>query len=116
MTQLHKHGYTHRLKTVTMYLPEAAIKDTLHLVRDHSATGSVLAFNYFPVSSPQVHNPNTRPARWGEPYIFGFPGEDATGYVKREGLLPASNTTGTGLWDKHGVHPDGSLFLRHRRT
>ena len=52
LQQLTNAGYSERDKTfflwegVTHYLPEAAIKDTLHFVRDHAASGSRLAFNY----------------------------------------------------------------------
>jgi methyltransferase (TIGR00027 family) len=46
LTQLTKAGYSQREKTfflwegVVFYLPEAAVKDTLHFVRDHAAPGS----------------------------------------------------------------------------
>ncbi len=113
LSELRKHGYAERLKTlfiwegVTMYLPETAIKETLHFVRDHSGTGSSIAFNYLLASSPEVNNPNTRPARWGEPFIFGFPGENAISYVKGEGLTAAVDTAQ--LWKKYGTNGASSL-------
>ena len=53
LEQLRNAGYSEQQKTfflwegVTYYLPESAVKDTLHFVRDHSAAGSRIAFDYF---------------------------------------------------------------------
>ena len=92
LTQLVKAGYSEKEKTfflwegVTEYLPESAVKETLHFVRDHAAPGSRIAFDYTLSSDPTVNNPNSRFARWGEPWLFGFPGRDAAPYVEQEGL------------------------------
>ena len=92
LTQLVKAGYSEKQKTfflwegVTEYLPESAVKETLHFVRDHAAPGSRIAFDYTLSSNPTVNNPNSRYARWGEPWLFGFPGRDAAPYVEQEGL------------------------------
>ena len=71
---------------VTPYLAEAAVKDTLHFVRDHAASGSRIAFDYAFSSDSSVNNPKTFYARWGEPWLFGFPGDDVAAYIRREGL------------------------------
>lgn len=52
LTQLGKAGYSEKQKTiflwegVTEYLPESAVKETLHFVRNHAAPGSRIAFDY----------------------------------------------------------------------
>ena len=77
---------------VTVYLPESAVKDTLHFVRDHSASGSIIAFDYLLGRNPNVNNPRSLYARWGEPWIFGFPDDGAADYVRHEGLEVVSDT------------------------
>jgi len=100
LEQLRNAGYSERQKTfflwegVTYYLPESAVKNTLHFVRDHSASGSRIAFDYFGASNPSVNNPRGLYARWGEPVVFGFPNDRARGYVQQEGLGVLSDTQG----------------------
>jgi len=100
LDQLRKAGYSEQQNTfflwegVTYYLPESAVKDTLHFVRDHSASGSRIAFDYFGASNPSVNNPRHVYARWGEPVIFGFPNDSAHEYVQQEGLGVLSDTQG----------------------
>jgi methyltransferase (TIGR00027 family) len=63
LEKLRNAGYSEQENTVflwegvTYYLPESAVKDTLHFVRDHSATGSRIVFDYFGASNPSVNNP-----------------------------------------------------------
>jgi methyltransferase (TIGR00027 family) len=98
LTQLTRSGYSERNKTfflwegVVFYLPETAVKDTLHFVRDHAARGSRLAFNYTYAHDRNVNNPDSLYARWGEPWLFGFPDDGAASYVRREGLDVLSDT------------------------
>jgi len=98
LTQLAKAGYSERQRTfflwegVVFYLPEDAVKDTLHFVRDHAARGSRLAFNYTYARDRNVNNPDSLYARWGEPWLFGFPDDGAGPYVRREGLDVLSDT------------------------
>ena len=100
LEQLRNAGYSEQQNAfflwegVTYYLPESAVKDTLHFVRDHSASGSRIAFDYFGASNPSVNNPRHVYARWGEPVIFGFPNDSAREYVKQEGLGVLSDTQG----------------------
>jgi methyltransferase (TIGR00027 family) len=92
LDQLVKSRYSKREKTfflwegVVFYLPESAVKDTLHFVRDHAAPGSRLAFNYTFSTDRNVNNPDSLYAKWGEPWLFGFPPDGAAAYVQREGL------------------------------
>ena len=98
LTQLTKSGYAEREKTfflwegVTFYLPEAAVKDTLHFVRDHAARGSRIAFNYTYATDRNVNNAESLYAKWGEPWLFGFPEDGAAPYLRREGLNVIADT------------------------
>jgi methyltransferase (TIGR00027 family) len=100
LDQLRNAGYSEQQNTfflwegVTYYLPESAVKDTLHFVRDHAASGSRIAFDYFGASNPSVNNPTHQYARWGEPLLFGFPKDRAREYVQQEGLGVLSDTHG----------------------
>lgn len=100
LDELRNAGYLERQKTfflwegVTYYLPESAVKDTLHFVRDHSAPGSRIAFDYFGASNASINNPTHQYARWGEPLLFGFPNDRAREYVQQEGLGVLSDTQG----------------------
>jgi methyltransferase (TIGR00027 family) len=98
--QLRRAGYSEQQNTfflwegVTYYLPESAVKDTLHFVRDRSASGSRIAFDYFGTSNRSLNNPRSLYARWGEPVLFGFPNDSAREYVQQEGLGVLSDTQG----------------------
>ena len=100
LDQLRNAGYSEQQNTfflwegVTYYLPESAVKDTLDFVRDHSASGSRFAFDYFGASNRSVNNPNGLYARWGEPVIFGFANDSAREYVQQDGLGVLSDTQG----------------------
>jgi methyltransferase (TIGR00027 family) len=100
LEQLRNAGYSEQQKTfflwegVSYYLPESAVKDTLHFVRDHSASGSRIAFDYTGANNPAINNPLHLYARWGEPYLFGFPNSSAREYVQQEGLGVLSDTPG----------------------
>lgn len=63
-------------------------------VRDHSASGSRLAFDYTGANNPAINNPLQLYARWGEPYLFGFPNYSAREYVQQESLGVISDTPG----------------------
>jgi len=100
LEQLRNAGYSEQQKTfflwegVSYYLPESAVKDTLHFVRDHSASGSRIAFDYTGANNPAINNPLHLYARWDEPYLFGFPNSSAREYVQQEGLGVLSDTPG----------------------
>jgi hypothetical protein len=61
-------------------------------VRDHAARGSRIAFNYTYAYDRSVNNPDSLYARWGEPWLFGFPEDGAAPYLRREGLGVRSDT------------------------
>jgi methyltransferase (TIGR00027 family) len=120
LTQLRKGGYLERLKTlfvwegVTMYIPESAVKQTLGFVRNHSAPGSTIVFNYFLSGMPSINNPNSRYARWGEPMIFAFPGKGAADFVRNQGLEVVSDLNQGEVPRKYGPQPDATASLPAR--
>lgn len=93
---------------VTRYIPESAVRNTLRFVRDHSAADSRIVFDYMRADNTSLNDPNTRPAKWGEPFIFGFPAPYATAFVEREGLVVMSDLTGADLWKRYAVRADGT--------
>jgi methyltransferase (TIGR00027 family) len=98
LDQLVKAGYSEGAPTfflwegVTYYLPEDAVKGTLHFIRAHSAPGSRVAFDYTGNKDRNINNPESRYAKWGEPWLFGFPEAGAAGYVRAEGLEVLSDS------------------------
>ncbi len=103
-------GYDPKQKTfflwegVTMYLPEAAVRDTLRWI-SQQAPGSVLVFDFASKSLidsiAAMNQPNWTPpneqaqlgsdrlrqiAKWGEPWIFGVPDERSKEFVTELGL------------------------------
>lgn len=88
LTQLRTGGYSEKESAlflwegVSMYLPEAAIRQTLQFIKRRAARGSELAFDYTTANDPLINDPASRFARWGEPWIFGFPGESAKSLLK----------------------------------
>ena len=114
LQQLQKGAYSETARTlfiwegVTRYIPESAVRSTLRFVRDHSAAGSTIVFDYMRADNTSLNDPNTRPAKWGEPFVFGFPVPSATAFVEREGLAATSDLTGSDLWKRYAVRADGS--------
>ena len=84
-----------------MYLPAAAVRQTLRFIREHSGPGTGLVFDYMPASNPRINNPNNRLARWGEPWIFGFPGDSAGSLLREAGLTMVSDDTFADLAAKY---------------
>ena len=94
-----------------MYIPESAVRDTLRFVLEHASPGSTITFNYLLSRSPEINDPNSRYARWGEPWVFGFPGESAVPYVKQLGLEVLADASVRDLVKAHAMRPDGSSSL-----
>jgi methyltransferase (TIGR00027 family) len=117
LTQLRKSGYSEKERSlyiwegVTMYLPEAAVTSTLRFIREHSAPGSRVVFDYALASDARINNPATRFAKWGEPWLFGFPGNSAVDSLRQAGLVPLTDMTMFDLAAKYAQRPDGSSTL-----
>lgn len=112
--ELRKAGYSERLPTIFLwegvvpYLPEAAVKDTLRFVRDRSAGGSILVFNYPLSRSGGVNNRQTWQAMWGEPWVFGMPGESAGPFLASEGLQVESDVSIRDLLERYTLPAQNS--------
>ncbi len=117
LTQLKTGGYSETVKTlfiwegVTMYIPETGVRATLNFVRDHSAAGSRIAFDYFLSRMSLVNNLASLNTKWGEPYIFGFPGEDAATFVRGAGLEVISDQKYYQLVKRYAMKADGTFPL-----
>ncbi len=113
LTQLTQSGYSEKEKSfflwegVTTYLPEAAVKETLRFIRNHSGAGSLLAFNYSLDRDPVLNNPRTSYAIWGEPRIFGLPEHGAAAFLGKEGLETVSDVGLKELLSKYEFPPTG---------
>lgn len=117
LRQLRKGGYRETRKTlfvwegVTRYIPESAVLGTLRFVRDHSAAGSTITFDYITARNQMLNNPTTRTAKWGEPFISAFPESGAASTVQREGLEVVADFVGNALVRKYAMRPDGTSSL-----
>jgi methyltransferase (TIGR00027 family) len=114
---LRKGGFSATEKTlfiwegVVVYIPEAAVKGTLQFVRRHSAADSRIVFNYVLSDFPELNNPNSRTTKWGEPMIFGFPGDSASEFVREAGLEVISDLKFVELAKQYAVKADGTSSL-----
>jgi len=117
-TQLEHAGYREQGKTffvwegVVYYIPESAVRATLQFVADHSAGGSRIIFDYALATNRRINNPGDLFARWGEPFVFGFPADGPSRMLQDEGLRLVSNFTNGELVKKYAVRPDGTSSLR----
>jgi methyltransferase (TIGR00027 family) len=122
LTQLRNGGFSVAEKTlfiwegVVAYIPEAAVKATLEFVRKHSPPDSRIVFNYVLSDFPEIHNPNSRMAKWGEPLIFGFPGDSASEYVREAGLEVISDLQFLELAKAYAIKADGTSSLPRLAT
>jgi methyltransferase (TIGR00027 family) len=117
LTEIAKAGYSRTERSlyiwegVTMYLPEAAVTNTLHFIRDHAAPGSRVVFDYTLASDPRVNDRTTRFARYGEAWVFGFPGTSAVAFLRRAGLDAVTDLSYAELAMRYARRPDGTSPL-----
>jgi methyltransferase (TIGR00027 family) len=117
LRQLRKGGYDEKRKTlfiwegVTRYIPEPAVLGTLRFVRDHAASGSTITFDYITTANLLLNSTSNQTAKWGEPFIFGFPENGAAAVVEREGLEVVEDLVGNALVQKYGMRADGTSSL-----
>lgn len=120
LTELRKRGYSEKITTlfiwegVTMYLPRSAVIATLHFVREYSAVGSVIVFDYYLSSYPGINNRETLVSKWSEPVIFGFPGISATESVRQAGLTVDFDHKRSDIANLYLRQPAGSSPLATR--
>jgi len=117
-TQLLRAGYSEKVKTffiwegVIHYIPESAVRATLNFVADHSGLGSQIVFDYPLTTNHRINNPNDLLARWGEPFVFGFPVEGPSQMLREERLRLVSDISNAELVREYAVRPDGTSSLR----
>jgi methyltransferase (TIGR00027 family) len=117
-TRLAAAGYVELAKTifiwegVVAYIPEPAVRETLRFVARHSAAGSSIIFDYPFNTNHRINNPNDLFAKWGEPFVFGFPTTGPTALVSEEGLRMVSDLSNADLVRKYAMHADGTSSLR----
>lgn len=105
---------------VCMYLPEDAVRKTLHMVASHSAPGSSLVLDYanslgieFGKLSPS--GPGGIPTPWKEPWIFGTPGADGRDFFRELGFDPGVplSTISPEIVKRYGIRQDGTSYAAH---
>ena len=101
---------------VTMYLPEQSIRSVLETVAQY-APGSTLVLDY--VNSLGLammeRNPQTpvgSAAAWGEPWIFGVPGNHGADFFRELGFDPGLplSTTDIEAIKRYAVRADGKTY------
>lgn len=124
--ELAKAGYDPSLKTlflwegVTYYISEAAVEATLQFIRDQSAPGSSVVFDYMArgaIKGDWKNYPDTRRLSFwvkyrGEPFVFGIPEEQEKQWVEQRGLKVISDLGREDLEEKYLTMSNGQLVGR----
>jgi|RhiMetdeSRZDD1v2_1073273.scaffolds.fasta_scaffold107207_1 methyltransferase (TIGR00027 family) len=117
VSQLQSAGYSPTARSffvwegVTRYIPESAVRSTLRFVARHSGVDSTIVFDYVLSTNGAINNPKTQFAQWGEPFVFGFPGDTARQLVQQEALEVVSDVADAQLLASYARHADGSTSL-----
>lgn len=122
--ELAKAGYDPSLKTlfiwegVTYYISEEAVEATLEFIRDQSAPGSSVVFDYMSRGAIQGNwkkYPDTRRLSFwvkyrGEPFVFGIPEEEEIEWVEERGLKVISDLDREALEERYLMMSNGKLI------
>jgi len=100
---------------VTMYLPEAANRSTLHFIRSGSASGSSVAYDYLLDGALRpdgggIYGAKTTAAyvaSVGEPFLTGWSPSQAAAFATREGLVVVSDLGPAELTARYLTGSDG---------
>ena len=102
---------------VTMYLPEQSIRSVLETVAQHAPPDSTLVLDYvnalglaMMANNPQ--GPVGSSAGWGEPWIFGVPGDHGSDFFRELGFdpgVPLSTIDIEGI-KRYAVRADGKTY------
>jgi methyltransferase (TIGR00027 family) len=103
------------LEGVTMYVIEAGNGATLDFIRNHSASGSRVVYDYLlrPVVEGKfdgyyaADSISFAVARRGEPYVTGWTPAEATAFAKKHGLVVVENVDDKELIKRHLLGTDG---------
>jgi len=124
--ELAKAGYDPNLKTlfiwegVTYYISKEAVEATLAFIRDQSAPGSSVVFDYMSRGAIQGNwkkYPDTRRLSFwvkyrGEPFVFGIPEEQEIEWVEERGLKVVSDLDRETLEERYLMLSNGTLLGR----
>jgi hypothetical protein len=99
-----------------MYLPEESVRETL-MVALHSAPGSSIVLDYTNSLGLQAfkaypQGPVGMAAGWGEPWIFGVPDVNGSGFFRELGFdpgVPLSLTSPEAI-KQYAVRQDGTTY------
>jgi len=124
--ELAKAGYDPSLKTlfiwegVTYYISAEAVEATLQFIRDQSAAGSSVVFDYMSLGA--IHGnwkkyPDTRRLSFwvkyrGEPFVFGIPEGEEIQWVEERGLQVLSDLDREALEERYLTMSNGKLLGR----
>jgi methyltransferase (TIGR00027 family) len=116
-TVLRAHGYRPDRRTffvwegVTMYIPEGAVRDTLHFVARNSAPASSIVFDYYTLSFVEKAAATDPRRKWGEPLLFGMPDGAVSEFVNSTGLELTDQLLihGTDTLRRYATRKDGTL-------
>ncbi len=121
--ELAKAGYDPGLKTlfiwegVTYYISAEAVEATLQFIRDQSAPGSSVVFDYMTLGSIKgdwKKYPDTRRLSFwvkyrGEPFVFGIPEEQEKQWIEQRGLKMISDLDRRDLEKQYLTMSNGKL-------
>jgi len=124
--ELAKAGYDPSLKTlfiwegVTYYISAEAVEATLQFIRDQSAPGSSVVFDYMTLGSIKgdwKKYPDTRRLSFwvkyrGEPFVFGIPEEQEKQWIEQRGLQVISDLDREDLEEQYLTMSNGELVGR----
>lgn len=124
--ELAKAGYDPNLKTlfiwegVTYYISAEAVEATLQFIRDKSAPGSSVVFDYMSLGAIRGNwkkYPDTRRLSFwvkyrGEPFVFGIPEGQEIEWVEERGLKVLSDLDREALEERYLTLSNGKLLSR----
>lgn len=124
--ELAKAGYDPSLKTlfiwegVTYYISAEAVEATLQFIREKSAPGSSVVFDYMSLGAIRGNwkkYPDTRRLSFwvkyrGEPFVFGIPEGEEIEWVEQRGLKVISDLDREALEDRYLIMSNGILLGR----
>lgn len=105
---------------VTMYLPESSVREALRVVATESAPGSSIVLDF--VNERAIDSAKQAPkssfgmpASWGEPCVFGVPGDDGADFFRELGFDPGVPLSMGNpiLIKRYAVRRDGSTYFAH---
>jgi len=122
--ELAKAGYDPSLKTlfiwegVTYYISAEAVEATLQFIREKSAPGSSVVFDYMSLGAIRGNwkkYPDTRRLSFwvkyrGEPFVFGIPEGEEIEWVEQRGLKVISDLDREALEERYLIMSNGILL------